>query len=292
MAKYLDNEGLQIVWEKVKTRDNQTLTAAQNDATAKVNAAKNELQTKINEVDGKTTTLEGYFTNGVAKKAIADKDGNAIDTTYIKVSEKGANGGVATLDSNGKIPSSQMPGSVDEIIEGYFYNGKFYLDESHTVAITGEESKIYVDLPSNKTYRWSGSQYVEISASLALGETAGTAYEGSKGKKNADDIAALTERVDENQSSLSGKVDSVYNGTNVIGRVTNGAEGTSMTRGETSSTGGAVVVDTTNVYLMYAASSTAIHVFKVDGAGAKFNDNLVLDESMALTEAEINAILV
>ena len=80
-SKYLDNEGLSIVWGKVKERDTSTLTAAQNDATSKVNAAKNELQGEITAVEGNVTTLQGYFTNGSAKKAIADKNGNDITTT-------------------------------------------------------------------------------------------------------------------------------------------------------------------------------------------------------------------
>ena len=55
----------------------------------------------------------------------------------------------------------------------------------------GESGKIYVDTSTNLTYRWSGSQYVEISKSLGLGETASTAYAGNKGKKNAQDIETL-----------------------------------------------------------------------------------------------------
>ena len=111
-SKYLDNEGLGIVWGKVKERDTSTLTAAQNDATSKVNAAKNELQGEITAVEGNVTTLQGYFTNGSAKKAIADKNGNDITTTYIKNSEKGTANGVAILDATGKIPASQVPGSM------------------------------------------------------------------------------------------------------------------------------------------------------------------------------------
>ena len=70
---------------------------------------------------------------------------------------------VATLDSSGKVPSSQLPSYVDDTIEGYYYNGAFYADQAHTELITGEKGKIYVDLTENKCYRWSGSQYIEIS---------------------------------------------------------------------------------------------------------------------------------
>ena len=94
----------------------------------------------------------------------------------------------ATLDSNGKVPSSQLPSFVDDVIEGYLYNGKFYKEAAHTTEIPAESGKIYVDIPSNKTYRYGGSSsgYVEISESLALGETSSTAYRGDRGKTAYD----------------------------------------------------------------------------------------------------------
>lgn len=90
----------------------------------------------------------------------------------------------AELDSNGLIPSSMLPSYVDDVLE--------YTNKAAFPA-TGETGKIYIAQDTNLTYRWSGSAYVEISASLALGETSSTAYAGDKGKKNAEDIAALTE---------------------------------------------------------------------------------------------------
>lgn len=84
-------------------------------------------------------------------------------TNYIPKSEKGSANGVATLDGNGKVPSSQLPSYVDDVIEGYYYGGKFYTDSAHTQLITPETGKIYVDINTSKAYRWSGSTYVEIS---------------------------------------------------------------------------------------------------------------------------------
>lgn len=107
------------------------------------------------------------------------------------------------LDSNGTIPSSVLPSYVDDVIDGYLYNGKFYKENTHTTVITGETGKIYIDLSSSKTYRWSGSTFAEISASLALGETSSTAYAGDKGAKNASDISALKSRFDNNGNALS-----------------------------------------------------------------------------------------
>ena len=80
--------------------------------------------------------------------------------------------GIPELDSAGKIPSSQLPSYVDDVLE---YSAK------SNFPTTGETGKIYVDTSTNKTYRWSGSAYTEISSSLALGETSSTAYYGDKG---------------------------------------------------------------------------------------------------------------
>ena len=116
----------------------------------------------------------------------------ASEVGAIPTTDRGISNGVATLDSAGKIPTSQLPSAIDEIIEGYLYEGKFYEDSAHTIEITGEVSKIYVDLSTNKTYRYSGSQYVEISASLALGETSSTAYRGDYGKAAYDHSLIVT----------------------------------------------------------------------------------------------------
>jgi len=76
-----------------------------------------------------------------------------------------------------------LPSYVDDVIEGTYESSTSFKD-TNDEAITGESGKIYVDTTSGKTYRWAGSTagFVEISASLALGETASTAYPGDKGK--------------------------------------------------------------------------------------------------------------
>ena len=99
----------------------------------------------------------------------------------LNASLKGAASGLAELDSSGKVPSSQLPSYVDDVIEGYLSSGKFYKESAHTTQITGETGKIYVDLSTSKTYRWSGSAFAEISSSLALGTTSSTAYRGDRG---------------------------------------------------------------------------------------------------------------
>lgn len=89
----------------------------------------------------------------------------AGDVGAIPSSEKGIANGVATLDGSGLVPSSQLPSYVDDVVEGYLFEGKFYEDEDHTTEITGETGKIYVDLTTGGSYRWSGSTYVEIASS-------------------------------------------------------------------------------------------------------------------------------
>ena len=88
-----------------------------------------------------------------------------VDGNFLDVSQKGSANGVASLDNTGKVPSSQLPSYVDDVIEGYYYGGKFYTDSAHTQLITPETGKIYVDINTSKAYRWSGSTYVEISQS-------------------------------------------------------------------------------------------------------------------------------
>lgn len=100
----------------------------------------------------------------------------------VPASQKGAAGGVAELDATGKVPAAQLPSYVDDVIDGYLSGGKFYEEAAHTTEITGESGKIYVDLATSKTYRWSGTAFAVISDTIALGETSSTAYRGDRGK--------------------------------------------------------------------------------------------------------------
>lgn len=110
----------------------------------------------------------------------------AAEVGAIATSAKGAASGVAELDANGLVPSSQLPSYVDDVLE--------YANKSSFPA-TGETGKIYVDLATNLTYRWSGTAYVEISPSLALGTTSSTAFRGDYGNTaytHATDSSRLT----------------------------------------------------------------------------------------------------
>ena len=136
------------------------------------------LGNKVDKVEGKGLSTNDYTDADAAIVAgVTTALAGKVDTTSV-----GAASGVAQLDSNGKVPSSQLPSYVDDVLE--------YASTSAFPA-TGETGKIYVALDTNKTYRWGGSDYVEISESLALGETSSTAYAGDKGKANADNIATI-----------------------------------------------------------------------------------------------------
>lgn len=196
MAKYLDKDGLEIVWEAVKSHDIATL-----------NSAKGYADGLNTSMDSRVDTLEGYFTNGSANdalKATRDGDNAVISSTYVKQLQLGvatpdgatpAYIGVATLGTDGKVPSSQLPSFVDDVIEGYYYQNKFYSDSAHTTEITGESGKIYVDLSTMTTYRWSGTAYVMISESLAIGITTGTAYDGGLGYALSQEVATINATV-------------------------------------------------------------------------------------------------
>ena len=116
---------------------------------------------------------------------------------------KGSANGLAELDSTGKVPASQLPSFVDDIIEGYIYNGKLYKESGHTTEISGESGKIYVDLSTEKTYRWSGSTFVVISDTLALGETSTTAYRGDRGKAAYEHSQSAHARADATKTEAS-----------------------------------------------------------------------------------------
>lgn len=113
------------------------------------------------------------------------------------IDSKGAPGGLASLNESGIIPSAQLPSYVDDVIE---------VDTFSNLPGTGESGKIYIVQDTNLTYRWSGTGYVEISKSLALGETSSTAYPGDKGKATTDKLnripdKLITDTVNVNQST-------------------------------------------------------------------------------------------
>lgn len=146
--------------------------------------------TKIN--NGAVTTAKIADTNVTTAK-IAD---NAV--TDAKIS------GISASKITGIISAANLPSYVDDVVEGYYHgtttNGNttyaFYSSRNgdagsytYTNQITGESGKIYVNLEDNKTYRWSGSNYVVISETIALGTTSSTAGRGDWTKAAYDHIS-------------------------------------------------------------------------------------------------------
>lgn len=139
-----------------------------------------EIDRLENKFDGVTDKLEDAL-----QKEIEDR--KAGDTTITNslnafISTKGQPSGLAELDSTGKVPAAQLPSYVDDVLE---FSTKAQFPQ------TGETGKIYVAKDTNLTYRWTGTQYLEISQSLALGETSSTAYPGDKGKANRDALNSM-----------------------------------------------------------------------------------------------------
>jgi len=174
----------------------------------------------LGNVDNKSAaTLKSEFAGSIADGNTGFVTGDAIyDALGLKIdsSEKGVANGVATLDSSGKVPASELPSYVDDIIEGYYYNGAFYSDASHTQFITGEAGKIYVDItpnasPANRTYRYSGSAYIEIVASpgtlddIAEGTT--NKHFTATEKTKLSNISAGANKTEESESNGFIKID-------------------------------------------------------------------------------------
>lgn len=157
--------------------------------------ADTELQSAISaettRATGKEAELSTAISNETTERQKGDQDNNTKITEVSNqlngfIATKGQPNGFASLDGKGLIPSSQLPAYVDDVIEVATF------DELPEV---GEAGKIYVTLDTNLTYRWSGTRYIEISQSLALGETSSTAYAGDKGKVTTDIVTSIGTRV-------------------------------------------------------------------------------------------------
>lgn len=116
---------------------------------------------------------------------------NDLVSNTTKLNTAGTANGLAILDENGKIPANNLPSFVDDVVE---------YESFASFPSTGEGGKIYVDLTTNKTYRWGGTTYVEISASIALGETSTTAFPGDRGKTLETKVKSI-ESVNTTQTS-------------------------------------------------------------------------------------------
>lgn len=163
----------------------QTGAYTQAETDTKDAAVKTALETALN-----AHKADKNNPHGITKTQVGL--GNVTNDAQVKRSEMGKANGVATLDANGQVPAAQLPSFVDDVLE---YESKA------SFPATGESGKIYVALDDNLTWRWSGTAYVEISKSLALGETSSTAYAGDKGKALAADLASTKTTVAANTAA-------------------------------------------------------------------------------------------
>ena len=148
-------------------------------------------------IDSVKNTIDNYTINGhkINENPTLTKNdvglGNVTNEAQIPLSQKGAVNGVATLTENGKVPASQLPAYIDDVLEGTLVSTtEFTLNEGQQGEVK-QSGVIYIDTTTNKSYRWSGSQYVTTGSDLALGETSSTAYAGDKGKQVTDRVAEV-----------------------------------------------------------------------------------------------------
>lgn len=146
------------------------------------------------KIDGNGTRVAKLF---VGEEKANEKDIatqlNELATNKVDKDSIGVAGGLASLDINGHVPSSQLPSYVDDVLE---------FDNREAFPMPGETDKIYLAIDSNKSYRWGGTTYVEISSSIALGETSSTAYPGDKGAAAAQKANEAFSLAEEAKSTI------------------------------------------------------------------------------------------
>ena len=188
---------------------------------------------------------DNNFTN--AEKAKAD---GAIQST-----EKGTANGVAELDANGKVPTSQLPAYVDDVLS---YNSL------SDFPATGEDGKIYIAKDTNLSYRWGSSEYVVISPSLALGSTSSTAYRGDWGAEDRAAIGTLSTLNTTEKSNLVGAI-------NELKTASDTKQGT-LTFDSAPTSGSTNPVTSGGVYTALAGKQGTL---TFDGSPTENSDNLV-----------------
>ena len=144
-----------------------------------------------------------------ADTALDNKLQNNINTLEAKhdafVATKGKADGFAPLDGNGLVPANHLPSYVDDVLEVYatydvshtggLTNVQLYTDAGHQTPVVGESGKIYINVAEGEPpyqFRWSGTKFVDSNtSSLIIGEIAGTAFEGSRGKHLEDVVSSM-----------------------------------------------------------------------------------------------------
>lgn len=160
-----------------------------------------------------TSIVDAINKGDAAVKAQVDRLDTKIDDVNEDLQDfkalKGQPNGLAELDGNGKVPASQLPSYVDDVMDAYatytvsptgvLQNIQLYVDAEHETPIVGERDKIYVNVtPGEVSYqfRWSGSQWVHIdSNAIIIGDITGTAYDGGKGKAMENIVGSMPDNL-------------------------------------------------------------------------------------------------
>lgn len=151
---------------------------------AEIQSATTSQKGVVQLTDSTSTTSSTVAATATAVKAAYDKANH--QHPYVPTANVGKANGVASLDETGKVPSTQLPSYVDDVIDCKTVTDTEATDSTGT-KITPESGKIYIVVDATQTnvgsiYRWSGTKYVSIPNGMALGTTANTAFPGDKGQ--------------------------------------------------------------------------------------------------------------
>lgn len=202
----LDGKSEAALAEEVQARkdadtalDTKFTKAVNDEATART-SADTALGARIDkEISDRTaadTALDTKLQNNI----------NALEAKHDAfVATKGQPDGFAPLDGNGLVPANHLPSYVDDVLEVYatydvsptggLTNVQLYTDAGHQTPVIGESGKIYINVADGEPpyqFRWSGTKFVDSNtSSLIIGEIAGTAFEGSRGKHLEDVVSSM-----------------------------------------------------------------------------------------------------
>lgn len=172
-----------VTWENVSGKPS-TFTPASHTHDDRY-YTESEINTKLNaKANSSHTHTKSQITDFPTSMPASDVYSWAKQSSKPSYTISEVSGNLPASRISGTIDAAHLPSYVDDVIEGYLNGGKFYTTKSSSGAysgeITAEAGKIYVDLSNNKTYRWSGSAYVVISETIALGTTHSTAGYGDE----------------------------------------------------------------------------------------------------------------
>lgn len=188
LVQSIDSSGLSSNVASALNKANSALNTA-SDALSKANSAQTSADNAgsvarnvANALDSLTPQVNDVIQSVSELSEILNELNNSI----------GVSGGIAPLDEQGMVPSSHLPSYVDDVIEV----------ESIADVTTPERGKVYLEIATNKTYRWGGTQFVVIGSDLALGDTESTAFPGNRGKTLEEKMVNVENSVSQHTSSF------------------------------------------------------------------------------------------